>query len=86
MPKIQRGGFVLLVAVVSAGACAGRGPSSGDDDGAFLAGRTINYIVATYPGGISDTYARVFARHFERSLPDTRVVVRNVPGATNLVG
>ena len=52
----------------------------------FFAGRTITYIVCTGPGGGYDSYARLIARHLERHLPETRVVVRNVPGAAHLMG
>ena len=52
----------------------------------FFVGRTITYIVATNPGGGYDTYARLIARHLERHLGGARVVVKNVPGAANIVG
>src|SRR4051794_894357 len=49
-------------------------------------GKTITYIVATGPGGGYDTYGRLIARHLQIYLPGSRVVVRNVPGAGNIIG
>jgi tripartite-type tricarboxylate transporter receptor subunit TctC len=55
-------------------------------DAGFLAGRTLTYIVAAHPGGYYDTYARLVAKHIEHYVPTTHVIVRNVTGASNLVG
>jgi tripartite-type tricarboxylate transporter receptor subunit TctC len=52
----------------------------------FFRGRTITYIVATTAGGGYDTYGRLIARHMENYLPETRIIVRNVPGAGNIIG
>ena len=49
-------------------------------------GKTLNYIVATAPGGGYDTYSRLIARYLAKYLPGTRVLVRNVPGAGHIVG
>src|SRR5262249_16884619 len=51
-----------------------------DDD--FFKGRTVNFIVATTPGGGYDTYGRLIARHIGRFLPGMpNVVVQYMPGA-----
>jgi tripartite-type tricarboxylate transporter receptor subunit TctC len=42
--------------------------------------------VSTGPGGGYDTYGRLIARHLQKYLPGSRVVVRNVPGAGHIVG
>lgn len=55
-------------------------------DYAFFRGKTINYIVATGPGGGYDTYARVLTRHMPKHLPGARFVIRNMPGAGQIVG
>jgi tripartite-type tricarboxylate transporter receptor subunit TctC len=49
-------------------------------------GKTITYIVATTPGGGYDTYGRLVARYLQKYLPGSRILVRNVPGAGNIIG
>jgi putative tricarboxylic transport membrane protein len=55
-------------------------------DGALFNGKTITYIVATTPGGGYDTYGRLIARYLQTHLPGSRIIVRNVPGAGNIIG
>src|SRR6185295_11716300 len=38
------------------------------------------------PGGGYDTYGRLIARYMQRHLPGSRIVVKNVPGAGNIIG
>jgi tripartite-type tricarboxylate transporter receptor subunit TctC len=57
-----------------------------EDPGAFFEGRTVTYIVSTDPGGGYDTYGRLLARHLQKYLPGSRVLVRNVPGAAHIIG
>src|SRR5258705_8489696 len=49
-------------------------------------GKTITYIVATSPGGGYDTYGRLVARYLQKYLAGSRILVRNVPGAGNIIG
>jgi len=49
-------------------------------------GKTITYIVSTTAGGGYDTYGRMIARYMPKYLPGARVIVRNVPGAGNIIG
>jgi len=49
-------------------------------------GKTITYIVATSPGGGYDTYGRLIVRHLQKYLPGSRILVKNVPGAGNVIG
>jgi len=49
-------------------------------------GKTITYIVATSPGGGYDTYSRLIARYLQKYLPGSRILVKNVPGAGNVIG
>jgi len=51
----------------------------------FFKGKTMTYIVATKPGGGYDTYARLIGKYLAKHLGAT-VVVKNVPGAGNIVG
>ncbi|MCZ6894152.1 MAG: tripartite tricarboxylate transporter substrate-binding protein [Gammaproteobacteria bacterium] len=55
-------------------------------DAAFYRGKTVTYIVATDPGGGYDTYGRLIARYMQKHLPGSRFVVRNIPGAGNIIG
>jgi tripartite-type tricarboxylate transporter receptor subunit TctC len=55
-------------------------------DSDMFKGKTITYIVATTPGGGYDTYGRLIARHLQKHLPGSRIIVRNVPGAGNIIG
>jgi tripartite-type tricarboxylate transporter receptor subunit TctC len=49
-------------------------------------GKTITYIVATSVGGGYDTYGRLVARYLQKYLTGSRILVRNVPGAGNIIG
>jgi tripartite-type tricarboxylate transporter receptor subunit TctC len=55
-------------------------------DAEFFRGKTINYIVATGPGGGYDTYGRLLTRFMAKYMPGTTFVVRNMPGAGNIIG
>jgi tripartite-type tricarboxylate transporter receptor subunit TctC len=61
-------------------------PALAGADADYFKGKTINYIVATNPGGGYDFYARLVTRHMKRFLPDTKIVVRNMPGAGHILG
>jgi tripartite-type tricarboxylate transporter receptor subunit TctC len=52
----------------------------------FFAGKRLTYIVATAPGGGYDLYARLIGRYLPRQLGVRNVVVKNVPGASHLIG
>lgn len=52
----------------------------------FYDGKTIDYIVATAPGGGFDTYGRLVAEYMQRYLPGSKIVVRNMPGAGHVLG
>jgi tripartite-type tricarboxylate transporter receptor subunit TctC len=55
-------------------------------DSDFFRGKTIIYIVATEAGGGYDTYGRLLTRYMQRYLPGARILVKNVPGAGNIIG
>jgi tripartite-type tricarboxylate transporter receptor subunit TctC len=55
-------------------------------DPALFRDKTITYIVATTPGGGYDTYGRLIARYLQKHLPGSRILVKNVPGAGNIIG
>jgi tripartite-type tricarboxylate transporter receptor subunit TctC len=48
----------------------------------YYAGKTVEFIIGTPPGGGYDIYARLVARHLPRHIPGKPViVVKNMPGA-----
>src|SRR3954467_3301437 len=51
----------------------------------FYRGRTINFAVASAPGGINDLLARLIARHLGKHIPgNPSLVVQNQQGASGL--
>src|SRR5262245_47678197 len=58
-------------------------PGWADDE--FFKGKTINFVIATAPGGGYDTYSRLIARHIGRFLPgQPSVMAQNMPGAAGI--
>ncbi len=62
------------------------GTSAHAADPAMFRDKTITYIVATTPGGGYDTYGRLISRYLQKHLAGSRVLVKNVPGAGNIIG
>ncbi len=60
--------------------------TASEPDTDFFRGKTVTYIVATTAGGGYDIYGRLLARYMEQYLPGSRFVVRNVPGAGQIIG
>lgn len=48
--------------------------------------KTVSYVVATAPGGGTDTYGRLAAEFMQKHLPGSTFVVKNVAGAGGLIG
>ncbi|MDB5543841.1 MAG: Tripartite tricarboxylate transporter family receptor [Hyphomicrobiales bacterium] len=71
-------------------ACIALGTTAGaalaDDAVDFYKGKTVNYIVATAPGGGYDSYGRLVAEYMQRNLPGSTFVVKNMPGAGHIIG
>ena len=66
---------LLLASVLAIGAMT---PAAAD----YYAGKTIEFIIGTPPGGGYDIYARLVARHLVRYIPGKpTIVVKNMPGA-----
>src|SRR5262245_10925682 len=58
-------------------------PGWADDE--FFKGKTINFVIATAPGGGYDTYSRLISRHIGRFRPGhPSVVVTTRPGAAGM--
>jgi tripartite-type tricarboxylate transporter receptor subunit TctC len=72
--------LAIALAIVSLSA-----PAAAADSTMFR-GKTINFIIATGPGGGYDSYGRLMSRYLQKYLPGARILVKNVPGAGHIVG
>jgi tripartite-type tricarboxylate transporter receptor subunit TctC len=61
-------------------------PAFADSGIDFYKGKTVNYIVATGPGGGFDSYGRLVAQFMQKYLPGSTFVVQNMPGAGHMLG
>ena len=52
----------------------------------FYEGKTMKLIVATKPGGNYDLYGRMIAKHMQKYLPGSKIIVKNRPGAGHIIG
>ncbi len=52
----------------------------------FYDGKTMVLIVPTNPGGGYDFYGRTIAKLMQEELPGSTIIVKNVPGAGNIIG
>jgi putative tricarboxylic transport membrane protein len=52
----------------------------------FFRSKTVNYVIATAPGGGYDYYGRLVAEYMQKHLPGSTFVVRNMPGAGHIIG
>jgi tripartite-type tricarboxylate transporter receptor subunit TctC len=80
----RRGGLravaaLALLTAVAALTLAPSAPSRAADEGAWLKGQTVHFVVGYSAGGGYDTYARMLAPFFEKHTGAT-VVVENKPG------
>src|SRR5262245_56793343 len=72
--------YAPLVLVVLA--VAGHSARADDEVAAFYAGKTIQMMVATSPGGGVDLIGRLVARHLQNHIPGKpNIIAQNVPGA-----
>lgn len=77
--SVAAAGAAALIALSAGAAWAQEGAE-------FFNGKTVNYIVATDPGGGYDTNGRLVAEFMQKHLPGSTFVVQNMPGAGHLVG
>ena len=52
----------------------------------FYEGKVIKIIVTTKPGGGYDFYGRLIARYMQKYLPGSTIIVKNIPGAGDMIG
>ena len=64
-------------------AIAVAGPVAADG---YYDGKTINYIIATSPGGGYDAYGRLIGRYLGEKLGADKVIFNNLPGAGHIIG
>src|SRR4051812_30331787 len=62
------------------------GAQSARADAEFFAGKTLFYVVGGGAAGSYDFYGRMVARYMEPALPQTTIVVKNVPAAGGIAG
>jgi len=78
---------LLSVCMAAAALCVSLAGSVSADSGAtFFSGKTVTYIVATDPGGGYDTNGRLVAEFMQKHLPGSTFIVRNMPGAGQIIG
>lgn len=71
---------------IGAGLVMLAGSATAQEGPDFFKGKTVNYIVATAPGGGYDTNGRLVAQFMQKHLPGSTFVVQNMPGAGHLIG
>lgn len=52
----------------------------------FYEGKVIKLIVSTRPGGGYDFYGRLIAKYMQKYLPGSTFIVKNIPGAGDIIG
>ncbi len=75
-----------LVVLGSLSAALAAAPAQAQQGAEFFKGKTVNYIVATAPGGGYDAYGRLVAEYMQKYLPGSTFVVKNMPGAGHVIG
>jgi tripartite-type tricarboxylate transporter receptor subunit TctC len=71
----------VVVSMLAAGLClsAGIQPSMAETAEPFYKGKTINFLVASVPGGVNDLTARLISRHLGKHIPgNPNIVVQNL--------
>jgi tripartite-type tricarboxylate transporter receptor subunit TctC len=76
----MRSGYIALGVLGAAAFIAA--PAMAQDAQTFFAGKQIELVIGTTPGGGYDTYARLIARHMGDYIPGKPAIVpKNMPGA-----
>jgi len=52
----------------------------------FYEGKVMKIIVTTKPGGGYDFYGRLIAKYMQKYLPGSTIIVKNMPGAGDVIG
>jgi len=75
-----KGIFILLLAALFLA------PLASSEAAPFYTEKTMKLIVTTKPGGGYDFYGRLTARFMQKYLPGSTIIVKNVPGAGDIIG
>jgi tripartite-type tricarboxylate transporter receptor subunit TctC len=77
----------LRASLIAIGLSVGATCAAAQEDPAkFFAGKSVDFIIGSAPGGGYHTYAMLLTRHIGKHLPgQPKVVGRNLPGASSLV-
>src|SRR5215470_10520644 len=71
-----------LLALLTGAVLASQGSAAAQSVEQFYRGRTINFLVASAPGGINDLTARLMSRHLGNHIPGRPIlVVQNLQSA-----
>ena len=72
----------VVVSMLAAGLCLSAGtiqPGTAETAEPFYKGKTINFLVASVPGGVNDLTARLISRHLGKHIPgNPNIVVQNL--------
>jgi tripartite-type tricarboxylate transporter receptor subunit TctC len=72
----------VAAAMLAAGLCLPAGtirPGTAETAEQFYKGKTINFLVASVPGGVNDLTARLISRHLGKHIPgNPNIVVQNL--------
>ncbi len=85
MHSINTKRIVLGLAAGMAMSLAGTAGAT-DKGKAYFNGKTVEWIVATAPGGGHDFWGRLVAGSMQKQLPGSTFVVKNRPGAGHVIG
>jgi tripartite-type tricarboxylate transporter receptor subunit TctC len=77
---------VLTLAAVLVPGLGMNGASAADKGKAYFKGKTVEWIVASAPGGGHDFWGRLVSATMQGYLPGSQFVVKNRPGAGHVIG
>ena len=84
--KMTRFNRMLIAGLVIAAGAEAASAQTKSPVEAFFAGKSIDFIVGSRPGGGYGTYATLLSRHFGRHLPgNPNIVAKNMDGAGSLI-
>ena len=76
----------FVYAFIMVGLVVGNRADVSSADKPFYDGKTFVLVVATNPGGGYDFYGRAIANFMQDELPGSTFIVKNIPGAGNIIG
>ncbi|MFT5539689.1 MAG: tripartite-type tricarboxylate transporter receptor subunit TctC, partial [Alphaproteobacteria bacterium] len=86
MNSIMNKWRVLMLSVILVPALGMNGALAVEKGKAFFKGKTVEWIVASAPGGGHDYWGRLVSATMQEYLPGSQFVVKNRPGAGHMIG